>query len=436
MSQVAGTDFEELLLSDEPSIGGIVTLRRRVFESAESQEAFKEFRDRVASEESHAGKVAYVACLWAEGKYKEVLDLSGSIRGSEAADYITGRALAILGRTKEALEALEKVAESSADGAAVAAFSQILRHVGDYERAEKAVKRALRKSPESPALLTEAGILADIRGESEAAAEYYNSALEADGEFVEALFRLAFVHDLRGDNEKALELYRRCIQIKPVRSRALVNLGLLYEELGRDREALKCFKMVQKRHPTNRRIRLYVKDAQASQDMYFDEELQKRRERRNKILETPITDFELSVRSRNCLEKMDVTTLGDLTEITEEELLSFKNFGETSLEEIKKMMSSKGLRLGQALEEDAEESASAREREESEKQSRQLGKPVEELGLSVRSQHCMNSLGIKTIGELAEKTEKDLLGARNFGQTSLAEVRRKLAALGLSLGGG
>ena len=65
------------------------------------------------------------------------------------------------------------------------------------------------------------------------------------------------------------------------------------------------------------------------------------------VLSIPVTDFELSVRSRNCLQKMGIMTLGDLCRCTEQELLASKNFGETSLIEIKEMLASKGLRLGQ-----------------------------------------------------------------------------------------
>src|SRR5438034_8316315 len=54
-------------------------------------------------------------------------------------------------------------------------------------------------------------------------------------------------------------------------------------------------------------------------------------------LEIPVTDFELSVRSRNCLRKMNIRTLGDLTRTTEAALLASKNFGETSLSEIKEI---------------------------------------------------------------------------------------------------
>lgn len=67
----------------------------------------------------------------------------------------------------------------------------------------------------------------------------------------------------------------------------------------------------------------------------------------SQVLSIPVTDFELSVRSRNCLQKMGVTTLGDLCRRTEAELLASKNFGETSLTEIRDMLCSRGLHLGQ-----------------------------------------------------------------------------------------
>jgi len=103
--------------------------------------------------------------------------------------------------------------------------------------------------------------------------------------------------------------------------------------------------------PTHEQARLFLKDAQASTTMYYSPEEEADRSRWGQVLEIPVTDFELSVRSRNCLKKMNIRTLGDLTRVTEQQLLSSKNFGETSLAEIKEMMQSKGLRLGQSIEE-------------------------------------------------------------------------------------
>src|ERR1700730_12564982 len=84
--------------------------------------------------------------------------------------------------------------------------------------------------------------------------------------------------------------------------------------------------------------------------MYYDEDSDRSGDRRNAVLDIPISDFELSVRSRNCLKKMNLRSLGDLLRTTESELLSYKNFGETSLNEIKALLAQKGLRLGQSAE--------------------------------------------------------------------------------------
>ena len=126
---------------------------------------------------------------------------------------------------------------------------------------------------------------------------------------------------------------------------------MLYEDAGEYNKALQCVNEVLQHHPNHRRAILFRKDIESSRTMYYDEEKEKRRTRKNQILETPISDFELSVRSRNCLKKMNIHTLGDLLNITEAELLSYKNFGETSLREIKQILEGKALRLGQSIEE-------------------------------------------------------------------------------------
>ena len=55
------------------------------------------------------------------------------------------------------------------------------------------------------------------------------------------------------------------------------------------------------------------------------------------------------------------------------------------------------------------------------------------MDLSIRCLKCMQSLGVETIGDLVQKTDKELLQCQNFGQTSLNELKRKLAAHNLAL---
>lgn len=65
---------------------------------------------------------------------------------------------------------------------------------------------------------------------------------------------------------------------------------------------------------------------------------------------------------------------------------------------------------------------------------RKLSISVNEIELSVRAANCLNNANITTVGELAQKTEAEMLKYRNFGKKSLNEIKQKLSELGLSLG--
>lgn len=63
-----------------------------------------------------------------------------------------------------------------------------------------------------------------------------------------------------------------------------------------------------------------------------------------------------------------------------------------------------------------------------------LNTPIQELELSVRASNCLESVKVETVRQLVQMTEADLLKIRSFGKTSLREIKRKLADIGLSLG--
>jgi DNA-directed RNA polymerase subunit alpha len=63
-----------------------------------------------------------------------------------------------------------------------------------------------------------------------------------------------------------------------------------------------------------------------------------------------------------------------------------------------------------------------------------LNMPVSELRLSVRANNCLESDGIMTVRDLVQRTEDQLLEVRNFGETTLSEVREKLHSMNLHLG--
>jgi DNA-directed RNA polymerase subunit alpha len=271
-------------------------------------------------------------------------------------------------------------------------------------------------------------------GQIETAIDRLDEAHELDQENEDVMFKLAYLLDLRGADQRAIQVYEILADRRPVREGVLLNLSILYEDVGRYDDAEECLTRLLTVNPNHPRGKLYQKDVDSSLSMSFDEDTEKRTEKRNALLETPVTDFELSVRARNCLKKMNIRTLGDLLKITEAELLGYKNFGETSLEEIKAMLTNKGLRLGQALEEqqsqarkDLLKTVAANVPEHV------LNKNVNELEFSVRSRKALQRLGVSSVGELATRTEAELLGVKNFGQTSLLEIKQRLGELGLGL---
>ncbi|OHB75555.1 MAG: DNA-directed RNA polymerase subunit alpha [Planctomycetes bacterium RBG_16_59_8] len=89
----------------------------------------------------------------------------------------------------------------------------------------------------------------------------------------------------------------------------------------------------------------------------------------------------------------------------------------------------KELQINERKEEDAR-----RKEKETEQLKQKLSMSVSELDLSVRSANCLSSEHIETIGELVSHSESDLLKVRNFGKTSLREVKKKLSDLTLQLG--
>jgi len=277
------------------------------------------------------------------------------------------------------------------------------------------------------------GYLLEAGGDRLAAVDCYLEALDLDPHHQDAAFRVANISDQYGDDNAAFSYYQECISGEKVSIQVLLNIALLFEERGRLAEAERCLRTVLEADANNWRARHFLKSVESSYSMVFDERRAMEREKQYATLEQPISDFELSVRSRNCLRQMGVHTLNDLLKTTEAELLAYKNFGETSLTEIKNLLDNQHLRIGQAIQ--AEQSAavatppvqppvlSATEN---------YHRPVSDMELSVRSRKCLQWMGIATMGELAEKTEKELISIQNFGQTSLNEIKTQLERFGLS----
>ena len=272
------------------------------------------------------------------------------------------------------------------------------------------------------------------KGDKHSAVGELRRAVAADPGSSPAFFRLGYLLDLIGEEEEAIAMYDRAVEIPPAPINALINLAILLEDRGEYARAERALRQVLETNPNHPRARLYMKDVSASKTMHVDDDGDKDRVKRNALLDVPVTDFELSVRARTCLKKMNIRTLGDLLRTTEAELLAYKNFGESSLIEIKQMLSSKGLRLGQGVE-DAHRAARRKliDQLKGSGNEAMLAKPVSDMNLSVRARKALQLLNILTLGDLVAHTEAELMGVKNFGATSLTEVKEKLVEFGLRL---
>lgn len=440
MSQILDFDIRDVVLSD----GSFGPNEIHQILNAISQDPTRLpiLRDSVAdlqTREDHtpASSVRLGVCQYLLGKYHDSIDTLGRGDGGALAHFYLGLAQQSLINHKAAMGSFESAKRAGYDpGRCDLAIVESIRTQGELDQALESLNNlsgAVEQTAEY--LYQRSATVAALGGKPEEVCALYERAVEVDPDHPGALFGLALEHDRRGNDDEALDLYQRAVARYPGHVGSLINLGLLYEDREMFDRAQKCYHRVLDSFPAHERAKLFLLDAQASGDMYYDEEAQKKRDRLSQVLGIPVSDFELSVRSRNCLQKMGIATLGDLTRCTEQELLSSKNFGETSLVEIRDMLRSKGLDLGQFAHEKSEPEPAIDYESMSPDEQALLERPISDLNLSVRARKCMVRLGISTVGELLRRTGDDMLECKNFGVTSLNEVREKLDQHGLKLRG-
>lgn len=423
----------------DPSVyleGDLTPDRLASFKSAafKTVDSFQQLRDWLF--DPRAQGTARGIAMWALGRHEDAAPLLAADAG-EVASLCLAESYAALGQVDDAKA---KLPNRESDATQALTWLRALDTGNSGELIEAVGQLSNLLGPADQAYFR--GRVLELQRDVDGSIEAYDEVLAQDENHKQALFRLALNVDLRGEDEEARELYERALMHPPVNVACVVNLGILYEDMGNYRRAMQCFDLALHAHPDNARARMFRRDAAAALNMYYDEDQERRDDKRNKLLRTPINDFELSVRSRNCLAKMNIRTLGDLVKKTEAELLSYKNFGETSLTEIKEILKNKGLRLGMTNDElmhrdlgEASEAPVAVEESADPNSPDPARRPIAELDLSVRSRRIVDLLKLRCIGDLSSKTEAELLSCPNFGQTSLNEIKTKLDEFGLALRG-
>lgn len=412
----------------------VKTVRCGARERDQFRKSFKSIADGKSSV-SAAEALKLAQGHYALGEFAQARDRLDQAGRGQTEELLRGQTLRALKDFDGAIAAFSAAQEKGRDNFAMTMqIVDCLRDAGRLEEAAEKLHSIAGGGEIRAEYHYQLGRLHDVNGRHEEAMNEYDEAIKLDANHTQALFYLAFACDLYGDETEAIEYYKRCVECGAPHVSALLNLAVLYEEAEKYSKALNCIRRVLNVYPNHHRARLFLKDIESSQTMLYDEEHEKRIDRHNQVMEIPISDFELSVRSRNCLKKMNIRTLGDLLNVTETELLAYKNFGETSLFEIKQVLTQKGLRLGQLLEDhNSTLRRSGLEDEEIEENNEALAVPITELDLSIRARKCLQRLNMQTLGDLVKCTEAELLGCKNFGQMSLEEIKQRLNDKGMAL---
>lgn len=426
-----------------PSFKFLQDARKEVFSSRRALESFGRQVERLGTE-GDEGRRRGLGC-WVIADYEEACQFLSGHEADDVASFTHANALVSLMRPADAEPIFKRLAdkypgEHKPLGGYIGARLEAALESKDEDAEEKALAQLesdLEAAGDSFATSAEGhhllGRAAELRRDSQDAIDHYSAARVEAPDMRGNLFRLAYVAERGGLDDLALSCYEELAAMRPIDRTVLMNLGLLYEDLGKDQEAATCYDTVKRHDPTDSRARLYLGHALAGMSMYYDEDLERKEDRLNQILRIPITDFELSVRARNCLNKMNIMSLGDLVRKTEQELLSYKNFGETSLNEIKEILGSKGLRLGMAREEAVLSIEQSQRRYTTGQNVEAMNRPIADLELSIRARRTVEALGCLTVGDVVQHSEDELLGMPNFGVTSLVELREKLSEFSLSL---
>ncbi len=144
----------------------------------------------------------------------------------------------------------------------------------------------------------------------------------------------------------------------------------------------------------------------------------------NQLQKVHVDEVEWNVRTWNCIEMRGCLTLADIVKMSSDEWLKTRNFGRTSLNEIK-----------QRIQEIVNQSLSPYETEivpllgtrVSKNTWRLLEKTsIDELQWSVRTWNCLSSCNCKTLADIVKKTPTEWLTLKNFGNTSLEEIKQKI----------
>src|SRR5205823_4332780 len=213
-----------------------------------------------------------VACFF----LGHTFEASEHLRQAEGAlaNFTLGRALVSLNHLDDALKAFEK-AEKTGYNASQVQLQRvgIHRQQGHLDKAREILKKLEEQmAPHSAEFHFQLASCFLAEGDRASAVKSLERAIELDPTHTPALFQLGHANDLAGNDDEAISYYERCLKYPPLHVGTLKNLGILYEDHEQYDKAAECFSRVLTARPTDEQARLYLKDAVASRNMYYNPE--------------------------------------------------------------------------------------------------------------------------------------------------------------------
>lgn len=440
-------DWEETLAGEEISPESIFALSKLVHQEedvADGVESFlKNIEDHVGFSDEDDITTRKATISWILGDNPSALSALENSDDNREARFITGIALKEEGETEEALSTLREVYREHEENGEPSGlvFRHIIESLLKLNRIDEArdfLSEESEKFDNNPDVLYSRGFIQELTGLRSDAFETYRDVLEIDEEHIPALFRqgnLLYTQARNVDgseedpDELALNIFEKILDISPAHEGAVMNLGIIYEDKGDYEQAKECYSKVLDHNPNHVLAEMYYRDVEASENLSFQEEQRRQQVERGALLNTSMGDFDFPDRILDAFEKLNVETVGDLIQVTEDQLLACDNFGHHSLERVKNFLDQHDLELAER----GDDKVTLEPVPPPEDVDDILRKKIDEFDWSARSKRAMNRLSIHNLADLVKKTEEELLDCQNFGETSLQEVKDTLNELGLSL---
>ncbi len=438
----------DILFNEQLTADDIRSLSDRIREDeelrSEVNKVYKEFQEYHTKFSSDNRAIVRKATIgWILGNSLEAVELLEGVKPSREAKVVLGLSHKELGNYHIALDLLEDVYEQvkeqeDSKGYLLSDLVGCQLQLNRLEEAKELVeneKEAFESNPNIPYL---EGFIQELEGRPGDALAKYQDALRMDENHIPTLFRKAVLIDRQADRlmnseqepeEYARSIYEKIMDLTPSYEGPIMNLGILYEDQEEYESAQECYQMVLNEQPDDEIAEMYHGDAKASMNLSFQEEQMRERLDVGRVLNKSLSEFDFPQRIMDAFDQLKVETLGDLIQCSEEQLLACNNFGQYSLDRVKNFLDEHDLSLSQKN----RSKVTLKPGPPPEEVDDILRKQIEEFDWSARSKRAMKRLSIFTVKDLVEHTEEELLDCRNFGETSLQEVKDTLSELGLSL---